>query len=170
MTDKELIKKYKAGERNFAEANLTGANLTGADLCGVNFTGANLSGADLTEADLSGANLTGADLRGADLCGADLCGADLRCADLRCANLSEADFQYANLSNNGIKTISVTPCASKDRITAVQGTGLIGIGCEDYSIKYWLEHYKEIGQKNKYTPEEIEIYGRWIRIIAEEMK
>ena len=36
MTVEELLKKYAAGERNFAGINLTEANLSGVNLSGAN--------------------------------------------------------------------------------------------------------------------------------------
>ncbi len=119
----ELLRRYAAGERNFAGANLSGANLTGvhlrsANLSGANLSGANLSGADLIDANFCGANLargeimvadlrttnfseanlSETDLRDTNLRGANLARADLRRAFLRCANLSEAKLTGANLS------------------------------------------------------------------------
>jgi len=67
MGSKELLDKYKAGERNFGGAYLGGAYLGGADL-----RGADLRGAYLRDANLRGADLGGADLRGANLGGANL--------------------------------------------------------------------------------------------------
>ena len=42
----------------------------------------------------------------------------------------------------------------------------LAIGCESYSVDYWLEHYVEIGEQHGYTPEQIEEYGRHIRYAA----
>ncbi len=113
MTDKELIKKYKVGERNFAGAdlreadlreaslrwaNLRWANLRWADLCGANLCWADLSRADLSEANLRRTDLCGTDLCGANLSEADLSEANLRRADLSGADLSGADLSGANLS------------------------------------------------------------------------
>lgn len=85
MTEKEVIQKLEAGDKNFEICNLSGL-----DLGGLNFKGANLRGADLRHA-----NLCHADLRHADLCGADLYGANLRHADLRGADLHGANIDYA---------------------------------------------------------------------------
>ncbi len=92
MKDRELLKLYKKGERdfsnqllynsrsqrrfviidipNFSNKILTEINLSYSTLKGANFTGANLTGANLTGANLTSANLIGADLIKADLRGA----------------------------------------------------------------------------------------------------
>ena len=118
----EIVKRYEAGERDFAGANLEGASLTRAELQKANLEGANLEeayllGADLQGADLGGANLRkvffrdanlrlanlqdanlqGANLRGASLTRAELQKANLEGANLQGANLRGADFQGANL-------------------------------------------------------------------------
>ncbi|MEH2448859.1 MAG: pentapeptide repeat-containing protein [Nostoc sp.] len=77
MNAEELLRRYAAGERNFAgvdlssvdlrEAELTRINLVGANLRGVNLTGANLNCSALRKADLRNANLKGTDLSGANL-------------------------------------------------------------------------------------------------------
>jgi glutathione S-transferase len=88
-TTDELLKRYKAGEREFEQVRLSGADLHNTILHGI----------DLSEAILNQANLSRADLRGADLSWVDLSGADLRGADLRGAILTRADLSGANLSH-----------------------------------------------------------------------
>ncbi len=73
----ELLKRYAAGERNFAAAQLADADLYGAVLREANFADANLLGATLEHSDLSGANLQGATLLRTVLRDADLENADL---------------------------------------------------------------------------------------------
>jgi uncharacterized protein YjbI with pentapeptide repeats len=117
-----VLRRYKAGQHNFARARLidadlsganlggasfrdadlrgailVGTNLDGAILCGVNLSDVILQHSDLVGASLVDANLRGADLNGADLRGANLCDADLRGADLAGANLSSANLRGANL-------------------------------------------------------------------------
>src|SRR5919199_1218678 len=103
MTVEELLKKYAAGERNFAginltEANLSGVNLSGANLKGANLSVANLSGANLSKTNLTGAKLNIARLSGANLCRVNLSGATLTEATLRGANLAQANLRGAHLS------------------------------------------------------------------------
>ena len=82
MTVEELIRRYAAGERDFAGSDLRGADLSEADLRGIDLSRANLREADLSGADLSDVSLYRADLSGAKLCGTRLRGADLRAAKL----------------------------------------------------------------------------------------
>jgi len=42
----------------------------------------------------------------------------------------------------------------------------LAIGCEIHPVKWWLEHYKETGEANGYTPDEIREYGYHIRYAA----
>jgi len=43
--------------------------------------------------------------------------------------------------------------------------GVIRIGCEEHSIDEWLENYRAIGEKNKYSSNEIEEYGLHIKYV-----
>lgn len=43
---------------------------------------------------------------------------------------------------------------------------LVSIGCEQYPLEHWLEHYKEIGTKHNYTEEEIEACGKILKGLA----
>src|ERR671933_45538 len=118
LSTDELLRRYAAGERNFANANLRCAvlceqnlsqcnlsyvKLSFANLSGINLTGADLTSADLSDASLSGANLSHASLYRtllirANLSEANLRGANLFKASLNDANLREADLTGANLS------------------------------------------------------------------------
>jgi uncharacterized protein YjbI with pentapeptide repeats len=93
----ELLRRYAAGDRNFANANLRCAVL-----CEQNLSQSNLSYVKLSFANLSGINLSGVDLTSADLSDASLNGANLSQAALyrtllTRANLSEANLRGANL-------------------------------------------------------------------------
>jgi hypothetical protein len=46
------------------------------------------------------------------------------------------------------------------------GIDTITIGCHTHTIKEWIKDYKKIGKKNNYTDEEIEEYGKYIRLIC----
>lgn len=132
----EVLRQYRAGERDFTgidlrcaflrescliDINLSGANLGGfksrpsyltntllinANLSGTNLENANLSRSYLINANLSSANLRGANLTGADLTSANLTGADLTGAYLNNTALIGANLTDANL--DGIKTIEKT--------------------------------------------------------------
>jgi uncharacterized protein YjbI with pentapeptide repeats len=134
----ELLRRYAAGERNFANANLrcaflsfqnlsqcnlSNVKLNLANLSGINFNGADLTSADLSDASLSGANLSQsnlhrtnltsanlsqANLRGANLSKASLNDACLRQADLTGANLSQADLKGADLDQACLSGANLT--------------------------------------------------------------
>lgn len=94
---RDLLRQYRAGERDFTLLSLRQAILSGVDLYGANLSGTDLSEADLSDGNLMGARLRRADLSRARLCGTNLRGADLGMADLKQADLSGADLSFANL-------------------------------------------------------------------------
>ena len=175
LTDQVLLEidslvRADLSKANLSRANLVGKNLSGSYIRGVNLTDADLEHADLSYADLIGANLTNVSLRGvnltdadlehANLTRADLRNADLRGADLTYADLRNADLQGADLRNTfGIYTIQL------ERDLIIAHASQIQIGCEKHSIVYWLEYYKEIGEKHRYTDKQIEIYGKTLELI-----
>lgn|GEM_PF-2942764 len=116
----QLIEKYEAGERNFAQINLKdealpGINLTLADLQEANLvwsdlskaslSHANLTSAQVRHANLEGASLQGAKLQGTDLQGTNLKGANLSWAILRGTNLTDADLTDVNLQNATLERV-----------------------------------------------------------------
>jgi hypothetical protein len=42
---------------------------------------------------------------------------------------------------------------------------VINVGCESNSIDFWLENYKEIVEKHKYTEEQIDEYLKYFQFI-----
>jgi hypothetical protein len=42
---------------------------------------------------------------------------------------------------------------------------LVAVGCELHTIDYWLNNYEQIGKKNNYSIEDIEVYGDLLRFI-----
>ena len=140
---------YKEGKR----ANLRGANLRRADLIGANLIGANLSGANLIGANLSGANLSWA---------------DLSLANLRGANLSRADLGGAKL-NNSLWTEAQTPFPiwnfQLGKHLAVATPTHLCIGCESLTWDEWETGVEEIGQRERYSAEEIGRYRILIKAI-----
>lgn len=121
MNARELLERYKKGEREFSGVDLKGTNLSGvhprfdvdaydepyhqgitSDLSRINFSGAdlteaNLRGVNLAEANLSNANLTRADLSKSNLTNTNLSGANLTEALLECAELDSTNLRGANL-------------------------------------------------------------------------
>ncbi|MEM9149229.1 MAG: pentapeptide repeat-containing protein [Cyanobacteria bacterium P01_F01_bin.3] len=63
MKAKELLRRYRTGERDFRRVDLSGESLRG-----INLTGINLSGANLNNTDLRGTNFTDTMLVGTQLC------------------------------------------------------------------------------------------------------
>lgn len=117
MKVRELLRRYRRGQRDFQQVELLRADLAGASLEFIDLRGAQLERANLTQAQLIGAelwqtnltqanlqrvNLIGADLRAAQLYRADctrgmFCGASLNTADLSYAILDEASLCGADL-------------------------------------------------------------------------
>jgi uncharacterized protein YjbI with pentapeptide repeats len=102
LNAEELLKCYKAGERDFTGINLTYGNLYTENLSGANLSRANFSGISLIRTNLTGANLTGAELSAAILDNAKLAGANLSSAVLIQAHLEGADLSAANLDNTNL--------------------------------------------------------------------
>jgi uncharacterized protein YjbI with pentapeptide repeats len=114
--DRELLKRYEAGERDFSGTDLSGIKLYGSklieiDLSGADFSNANLENAKLSDVDLNDANFSYANLRNtrirgrvhkADFSHANLTGANLSYADLGLANLSHVNLTGANLKNTSL--------------------------------------------------------------------
>ena len=92
MNGREILRKYKAGKRNFSRVKLRQAKLEGASLRNVDLSWAYLRGAQMSDADL-----TGADLTGCDLVDVNLQDARLNEANLRFANLYNADVTHEQL-------------------------------------------------------------------------
>ena len=143
MTRDELLGAYAEGKRVFSRANLIGADLIEADLSGAYLIGANLSRADLSGADLSGANLSGADLSGADLSGAN------------------------GLLPNDLAPLQIL--ATRHAII-VRTPGLIAIGCESHDIAWWRENCEKLGERERYTPQQIAEYRAHIDYCEQWMK
>lgn len=126
----EIIKRYEAGERNFAGADLRKISIRYPCFMDVNFSGVNLEessfnaiylvntsfscanleraafSTSLINCNLINTNLREASFRYADLTGTDLTGADLSGADLRETKLIGCNLRNANLT--GIRTTEGT--------------------------------------------------------------
>jgi uncharacterized protein YjbI with pentapeptide repeats len=96
-SEKDLVRLYGEGKRNFSRVDLQSAHLQGVRLQNIRLIMANLQGANLQGANLVEAKLRGADLNKANLYNADLRKADLRKTDLRKADLRETDLRGADL-------------------------------------------------------------------------
>ena len=93
-TIEDLLARYAAGERHFAEAELDFAH---ADLTGVKLDGADLSKSWFL-ASFRGASLREVSFRGANMKTCDFSGADLTDADFRESALESTEFSGAILT------------------------------------------------------------------------
>lgn len=91
----ELLRRYAAGERNFAGVILSDGSGT-FELCGCDLSGINLSNSKIN-ADLMNVNLSGANLSHVHMPETNLEGANLSHANLSGATLWQCGFQGANL-------------------------------------------------------------------------
>ena len=121
-------------------------------------------------ADLSYADLRFADLSYADLRFADLSSADLSYADLSYANLSYADLRYADLSSADLSYADLIVFRFQQHWAFYTFDGSLRIGCVVLPIVEWKETFTEIGLREKYTEEQILMYGQFINMCFEHFK
>jgi len=127
MRVKELLRRYRRGQRNFQQVEILSADLQGAclefvDLSGAQLERSNLSQAQLIGAELWQANLTQANLQKANLIGANLCSAQLYRADLTRGLLCGAGLNAANLSYTILDEASL--CGADLRTADLTGASL----------------------------------------------
>ncbi len=176
-----------ANKASLARADLRGADLQGADLSGADLAWSNLyeadlrmaslerailTGAGLYEVNLAGANLWGAILHEAELGGTNLTGANLRYADLEGANLGRANLKGADLRGADLEGTLGLPdhikqiiTGSRDIITMIDKLN-VSIGCQQNTLAWWLNNYREVGEKEDYTPEQIAEYGGYLNALS----
>jgi hypothetical protein len=126
---------------------------------------ADLRFANLRSANLSFANLSSADLSSADLSSADLSFADLSFADLSSADLSFADLSFANLRETGTMIFNY-----EQHVAYYTPDGTLRIGCIYMPVSEWELGFKEIGKDQRYTEEQILMYGLFIKQCVELFK
>ncbi len=139
MKVKELLRRYRRGQRDFQQVAILRADLAGACLEFIDLSGAQLERANLAQAQLIGAelwqtNLTQANLQAANLIGANLQGVQLYRADcsrgmlcgagLNAANLSYATLDEASLCGADLRTADLTGASLKG--TNLKGADLRG--------------------------------------------
>ena len=144
------------------ECNNGRTDFNKVDLRHLDFSYLNLYDIDLSESYLCFTNFRCAYLKGVNLRNANLFGADLSGADLRDTNLSGADLRNADLSSSTIKYFRCY--LGMNEFTAIKGQ--IQIGCEIHSIGWWLENYKETGEKHGYSKQQIQEHGNMIQLVA----
>lgn len=87
--------------------------------------------------------------------------ADSMSAAVKEANLSGANLSYADLSGADLERMTIIMIGSRHVITAYPNK--CRIGCHERTYKSWLKVYREVGNREYYTPEQIEEYGELIR-------
>ena len=73
-----------------------------------------------------------------------------------------AVLRGADLS--GAVGLWVSICGSRDLIVALDAQR-VWVGCIEHPIAQWVAEYEVIGIANKYSPEEIAEYGRYLKAI-----
>jgi len=73
-------------------------------------------------------------------------------------------FGNATLRNKVKTTNKVKSFILSNHVIAIEGNYL-NIGCISLTVNQWLEQYKELGNKNGYSEDEIEEYGNVIKMI-----
>ncbi|TPV94212.1 MAG: TIR domain-containing protein [Myxococcales bacterium FL481] len=163
---KELLRRYRDGDRYFANTEIDGADLEDAALAGGDYSHgslreANLLGVDLTEArlcdaDLSFSNLGDCTLERADLSGSRLVGADLFHTQLTGADLTGACFGRTALCGVDLRAITGLQLAvhrfpsfvSTDTLARSRGQipieFLVGCGLADWEIECARLHRSDL--------------------------
>lgn len=92
--------------------------------------------------------------------------ANLSGADLSRTNLSGANLSGANLYG----AVGTFALGYFGKHHAIAAGGYISIGCERHTYDEWLESYKKIGEEYGYTPDTIDRYGAWIKMVVKWLK
>ena len=50
------------------------------------------------------------------------------------------------------------------------GDIILGIGCQEHKIDWWVDHYNEIGDEYNYTPGQVDEYWAYIQLFAKRYK
>lgn len=98
LTQDELVRLVREGEKDFRSADLTGLNLFKADLQRANFSGACLRDTKMMQTNLFKCDFEGADLQGASLWDALASHADFRNSNFRNVAAREAVFDSARFA------------------------------------------------------------------------
>ena len=91
--------------------------------------------------------------------------ANLSFANLRAANLSSANLSSANLSSANLIIFQF-----QKHEAFYTFDGKLRIGCILMPITEWELGFEDIGHKKNYTPEQIEVYGKFIRMCLQMFK
>ena len=86
------------------------------------------------------------------------------------ASLNGASLNRASLNGASLNHASGIYFSKFDMHIAYATSAGILIGCKWHSVNHWLKNYKEIGRNSEYSEIQIEMYGAWIKIVAENLK
>ena len=86
------------------------------------------------------------------------------------ASLNGASLNRASLNGASLNHASGIYFSKFDMHIAYATRAGILIGCKWHSVNHWLKNYKEIGRNSEYSEIQIEMYGAWIKIVAENLK
>lgn len=150
-------------------ADLSNFDLYAVKLCKVNLSNANIRLSNLSGGYLMNSVFDGADMSVTRLCNANLRGSSFKGVSFRWADFSRADLRYADLTNadfthaclNGAVGPFVTGYFQGGH-NAIAAGGYISIGCERHNYKHWRMFGGQIGRKNGYSSDLIDVYSSWI--------
>lgn len=152
----ELIKWIK--HPNFVKC--TNQDLSGADLSFTDLDGLDLSNTNFSNACLRYTNFSSTKLNDTIFKNADLRNANFYASDIRDTDFYNVDLRGANLIETPFWTFS----AGQHRAVFIPWQGIIQIGCIQHPVDVWLKNYRDIGRREKYSEEEIELYGKFIEM------
>lgn len=151
---------------DFTGFDFTGMDLTGAVFIGCIFDGAIFEGTKLNRAELFGSRFYGTTFRGADLIETRLGNSDFREVNLDGTILYNVDLRKSTWSNLKDPPFPIYNF-SLGKHLAVATPEYLVIGCVQYKWGVWLKSFKKIGRFYRYSEEEIERYGKVIKLYAE---
>jgi hypothetical protein len=154
----------------FNGVDFSGFNFEGADLTKVRFVKCDFSRANFNRVTLSKVHLTHSRFWSTTFKGANLIGTVLYQSDFRGADFRGALFHQVDLRKSLWADVVDPPFPiynfSLGRHLAVATPEYLAIGCVRYTWGAWLKSFKKIGRENDYSEEEIERYGKVIRLYA----
>jgi len=156
---REILEKYKKGERNFSNIICKGADLSGVDLSGCNFSNSDLSFTDFSRSTLIECNFTETNLEWSDFTFADLSKSKFVRANITYSVLNDAivdktDFEKVDFSWSLLFNVNLHAANLKGAQTATIATDISQITEEG------MMHAKEmLGRLKSSLP-----FGLWLAL------
>jgi hypothetical protein len=159
------------------DAELFHCTMSLLDLSGIDFSGANLSSCfmprvNLRRSNLSGASLYNSCMDNSDFAYANLTGADLRYSGLRGSIFFKSILKEINLSCSFLSGAILESVKGKDILSfsfnkhhTYYYDGELQIGCITNRLDWWLRNYKEVGDNNGYSEQEISMYHEFMLML-----